>query len=197
MWRFCVPRKHAAALRPRGHGNAGAVFRAEGGDATASSSGGTVVIFDWAETLRDLLSRTEYHAAADEADVLATASDPKQPQSPDKSASDAADGWSGDVDPVCGWREEGGASSGSGERGANTGARREKEEIDELAEELVEIVHGEAFTDRKSTFQAHLARVTSERQVGLSWPRCRTCFITVGRCADGLRVGPPFTRRSM
>ncbi|CAN0095457.1 unnamed protein product [Ectocarpus sp. 6 AP-2014] len=39
------------------------------------------------------------------------------------------------------------------------------------AEEYVEIFHGQAFTDRKSTFQAHLARVSSESQV--TWVRRR------------------------
>ncbi|CAM9576035.1 unnamed protein product [Ectocarpus sp. 13 AM-2016] len=39
------------------------------------------------------------------------------------------------------------------------------------AEEYLEIFHGQAFTDRKSTFQAHLARVSSESQV--TWVRRR------------------------
>ncbi|CAN0537262.1 unnamed protein product, partial [Ectocarpus sp. 8 AP-2014] len=39
------------------------------------------------------------------------------------------------------------------------------------AEEYVEIFHGQAFTDRRSTFQAHLARVSSESQV--TWVRRR------------------------
>ncbi|CAM9236952.1 unnamed protein product [Ectocarpus sp. 12 AP-2014] len=44
-------------------------------------------------------------------------------------------------------------------------------EAEQPAEEYVEIFHGQAFTDRKSTFQAHLARVSSESQV--TWVRRR------------------------
>lgn len=38
-------------------------------------------------------------------------------------------------------------------------------EAEHFVDKIVEIVHGEAFTDRKSTFQAHLAKVSSEEQV--------------------------------
>lgn len=44
-------------------------------------------------------------------------------------------------------------------------------EAEDGLEEFVEIIHGQAFTDRKSTFQAHLARVSSENQARNS--RCR------------------------
>lgn len=44
--------------------------------------------------------------------------------------------------------------------GEAVGAAASAEDV----EASVEIVHGEPFTDRKSTFQAHLARVSSEQQ---------------------------------
>lgn len=102
------------------------------------SPGGTVVIFDWVETLRDLLSRTDYDSAP------AAAADSDGRSSP---------------------------SSGSRVGGVGKGKGEEEEEEEEPLEaevgfeEVMEIVHGQAFTDRKSTFQAHLARVSSESQV--------------------------------
>lgn len=119
--------------------------------ATKPSPSGAVVIFDWVETLRDLLSRTDYDSAP------AAAADDEDGQSSPSSTSR--------VDVVGNGQEE-----------------EEEEEPPEAEiglEEGVEIVHGQAFTDRKSTFQAHLARVSSENQVrdnytapNESWPQC-------------------------
>ncbi|CAM9628217.1 unnamed protein product [Scytosiphon promiscuus] len=57
---------------------------------------------------------------------------------------------------------------------SRSGRDRESEEpleAEPYVAEIVEIVHGQAFTDRKSTFQAHLAKVSSEEQV--AWVRRR------------------------
>eukprot|EP00904_Undaria_pinnatifida_P005800 jgi/Undpi1/234/HiC_scaffold_1.g00231.m1 len=87
-------------------------------------------------------------------------------------------GGGSDGGPSKGWKTDGttmaegrhGAEGGGGARRTPpAGERGVEEEV--LAEQFVDIFHGEAFTDRKSTFQAHLARVYSERQV--NWVRCR------------------------
>eukprot|EP00903_Cladosiphon_okamuranus_P014694 g13620.t1 len=108
---------------------------------TEPSPSGTVVIFDWVETLRDLLSRADYNSA-----------------------------------PAAAVGDEDGRSSPSLTSRAEAIGEGEEEEGEPLeaeagVEEEVEISHGQAFTDRKSTFQAHLARVSSENQV--VWVRRR------------------------
>lgn len=82
------------------------------------------------ETLRDLLSRTDYSVSA-----TPTATDDDTKNFPPSATIEK------DED------------------------EEEPLEAESSAEELVEIVHGQAFTDRKSTFQAHLSRVSSEKQV--------------------------------
>lgn len=88
------------------------------------------------ETLRDLLSRTDYAPAA--------AADAGARGSPSSTAIIEGNG-----------KEEEGEGEGE----------EEPLEAEHGLEEVVEIIHGQAFTDRKSTFQAHLARVSSENQV--------------------------------
>lgn len=107
------------------------------------SPGGAVVIFDWVETLRDLLSRADYDPST-------------SPETGgDGPPSSAAAG-----------------SIGDDGRGDDKERAEEEEGEDEPleaeqgdSEDAVEIFHGQAFTDRRSTFQAHLARVSSENQV--------------------------------
>ena len=190
------------ALKPGRRGQ-GDNQSADGGDTTDSSIAGTVVIFDWAETLRDTLSRADYsdHAAtvdttsiaaqdeelsysssltaAAEAHEAAAAAVAAVTAVTDASAAEAAGrggtggGGGSDGGPSKGWKTDGttmaegrhGAEGGEGARRTPpAGERGVEEEV--LAEQFVDIFHGEAFTDRKSTFQAHLARVYSERQVG-------------------------------
>lgn len=110
--------------------------------AAEPSPSGAVVIFDWVETLRDLLSRTDYASAPPAAAAAAAAADANARDSPSSTA-----------------RIEG------IEKGEEEEEEEEPLEAEYGLEEDVEIVHGQAFTDRKSTFQAHLARVTSENQV--------------------------------
>ncbi|CAM9290286.1 unnamed protein product [Ectocarpus fasciculatus] len=112
--------------------------------AAKPTPGGTVVVFDWVETLRDLLSRTEY-----------TSSSP---------AADSDDDNDGDEKTGSSLT----AAANNSEKNMEGG---EPLEAELPADEYVEIFHGQAFTDRKSTFQAHLARVSSESQV--AWVRRR------------------------
>lgn len=127
---------HPAALLPQSE------LQNQPRDAGESSPGGTVVIFDWVETLRDLLSRTDYSSSPPPAATdIETRNIPPFPTTEKEEEDD-----------------------------------EERLETESSAEDLVEIVHGQAFTDRKSTFQAHLSRVSSEKQVryqairlGYSW----------------------------
>lgn len=102
------------------------------GEAAEPSPGGTVVIFDWVETLRDLLSRTDYSSCSPRPVAKGDDSSRRNTSSP------TVEKEAGVEEPL---------------------------EAESSAEEPVEIVHGQAFTDRKSTFQAHLSRVYSEEQV--------------------------------
>lgn len=117
-------------------------------------------MFDWAETLRGLLSETY------ENDVLHEEEGEEQRQASASSILAAEGTEIRDVEFPCSgrtdWGREGGSGDVNGDRSAmdRAGERHVAED-----EGFVEIVHGEAFTDRKSTFQAHLARVSSERQV--------------------------------
>ena len=131
----------------------------EGGNAAPSSppGGGTVVIFDWAEMLKDLMSRTDSSPLADRPE--ASLGPPER--------GDWIDGRTGvfeggDGEGKGGWVRATSGSIGGGSRGA-FGEDEAENAVPE--EDSVEIFHGEPFTDRKSTFQAHLARVSSERQV--------------------------------
>ena len=186
------------ALKPGRRGQ-GDNQSADGGDTTDSSIAGTVVIFDWAETLRDTLSRADYSDHAATVDTTSTAAQDEELRYSsslkaaagaheaatavaavtDASAAEAAGrggaggGGGSDGGASEGWKTDGttmaegrhGAEGGEGARRTPpAGERGVEEEV--LAEEFVDIFHGEAFTDRKSTFQAHLARVYSERQVG-------------------------------
>ncbi|CAM9130472.1 unnamed protein product [Ectocarpus sp. 12 AP-2014] len=117
------------------------------------SPGGTVVVFDWVETLRDLLSRTDYTS--------------------DSPAADGGDDNDGDEKTVSTLTATAGKFDEDEEEG------EEPLEAEQPAEEYVEIFHGQAFTDRKSTFQAHLARVSSESQV--TWVRRR--LMEIGKVA--------------
>lgn len=166
------------ALRPsRAH------EQEEPGDDFTPSPGGAVVVFDWAETLRDILSQTykNRNITPGQSDPgsssLSSSSLPLPPPAPnpahneesraetryhrndgDKSLAteDVGDSWKG--------------SRRSNSAGSTTGRGVEGGDVGGEAEGFVEIVHGEPFTDRKSTFQAHLARVTSELQVGsVTW----------------------------
>lgn len=167
------------ALRPsRAH------EQEEPGDDFTPSPGGAVVVFDWAETLRDILSQTykNRNITPGQSDPgsssLSSSSLPLPPPAPnpahneesraetryhrndgDKSLAteDVGDSWKG--------------SRRSNSAGSTTGRGVEGGDVGGEAEGFVEIVHGEPFTDRKSTFQAHLARVTSELQV--TWVRNR------------------------
>lgn len=128
---------HPSALLPQ------SALQHQPRDAAESSPGGTVVIFDWVETLRDLLSRTDYSSHPPAATDSETRNTPPFPTI---------------------------------EKEEDEEDEEEPLEAECSAEDLVEIVHGQAFTDRKSTFQAHLSRVSSETQVryeairlGYSW----------------------------
>ena len=130
--------------------------------AAEPSPSGAVVIFDWVETLRDLLSRTDYASAPAAAAAAAAGAAANARDSPSSTARIA---------------------------GIEEGEEEEEEEPLEAEcglEEDVEIVHGQAFTDRKSTFQAHLAQVTSENQV---WDQLFTYMHTSCIAGSRGRVG--------
>lgn len=136
------------ALRPL-HGE-----QEEFGDAIMSPPGAAVV-FDWVETLRELLSQTYDNDNRQQ---------PAAPITLDEESSDPPvrlhyqeDGHFVGLDDREGWKQD----------GSSTTTREDRAGSDDMGE-FVTIVHGEAFTDRKSTFQAHLARVSSERQARLS-----------------------------
>ena len=231
---YCCSR--AAALQPQNRGGGDPSTGGDGrGGGTEASPAGTVVIFDWAETLRDSLSRTDHHhlypatstasttqdeessyaspsavaaAATNEASEIAAAVaavaafEAATAGSAAVGAAAVAEGLAsqamsadqGAANSNWGTSNSGGGSGGSGGNGGNSGwgwktdgtamgegrqmargggaARRDPPageggaEEEGLEEDSVEIFHGEAFTDRRSTFQAHLAKVYSERQVG-------------------------------
>ncbi len=140
------------------------------------SPGGAVVIFDWVETLRDLLSRADYGPSG------------SQDAGGDGSPPSAAAGTIGD--------------DGSGDdRERAEEEEREEEPLEAEqgdSEDAVEIFHGQAFTDRRSTFQAHLARVSSENQVWDQVPPRKAVWFSSAlpvRPAKGpgpMMRGPPY-----
>lgn len=112
------------------------------------SAPGTVVVFDWAETLRELLSH-KFQGTACTSGVNgdgATGSSAKTVVTGGNSS----------------WPADGDQKECSNEYDQFS---RSQTTAMEDAEDSVEIIHGEPFTDRKSTFQAHLAKVSSEYEV--------------------------------
>lgn len=157
---------NTSALRPGRGGKARGT--------TDSSPGlGNVVIFDWAEKLRDLLSRQDLHPSAagtDSEEGIAVA-DRSEACIQERPGGVSRDFW-GDLEHKRSYRERTGratvtgSTSGDGISGGGGGGVL-AEAVEDVKEEegFVEIFHGVSFTDRKSTFQAHLARVSSEKQV--------------------------------
>lgn len=110
-------------------------------------------MYDWAETLRELLNqRFEQGSGASRG----TNDEPTGRVEEMVEGSGAAAGCDDD-----------GAEPDDGHVGRREGRRNNggEVELEKEKDEAVEIIHGEPFTDRRSTFQAHLARVSTERQV--------------------------------
>lgn len=136
------------------------------------------MIFDWVEKLLDLLSRKAYPAESGDRSSSNTNRSRASTDRADANLSDRRSATDGGGEE---WSGGDGASSGQD----GVGWRPVAKGVGGESEAFVEIVHGEAFTDRKSTFQAHLARVFSERQV----KRCLPCEeVGVHRAAAVVRT---------
>jgi hypothetical protein len=133
--------------------------------------GGEVCCFQLIEHAKEFLGGITERAAAEEVALAAEAIAAMWPL-PEAPADDAVGGSSG-----------GGGASGAGEGETDEAAvpldtwvfepassrfkqpRRKFDVVDD-GDAAVEIFHGEILEDRKSRFQAHAARVTSDQEVG-------------------------------
>lgn len=129
-------------------------------------------MYDWAETLRELLTQRFEQGSG----VSRGAND-----EPTRRVEEMTEG----NREAAGYDEDDGAEPdghvGRWEGRPNNG---DEVELEKERDESVEIIHGEPFTDRRSTFQAHLARVSIERQVrrprGGGQKACRVRLISPG-----------------